>query len=141
MGTLWVEHQRGRTRALEELEASRPALALVEPSSPGIGPGQPLALATNPIYDRRTKATYVFWMLRDLAGDASLSAALRAYDPTADASKGYLRDQGSGTFEKILEERHCSPRSEMVLCRLGGCRQRPARYLDCQRVSRTRRGR
>ena len=103
MGTLWVEHQRGRTRALEELEANRPALALVEPSSPGISPGQPLALATNPIY-YRTKATYVFWMLRDLAGDASLSAALRAYDPTADASKGYLRDQGSGTFEKILED-------------------------------------
>jgi hypothetical protein len=103
MGTLWVERQRGRTRALEELEANRPALALAEPSSPGISPGQPLALATTPIY-YRTKATYVFWMLRDLAGDASLSAALRAYDPSADVSKGYLRDNGPGTFEKILEQ-------------------------------------
>lgn len=103
MGTLWVEHQRGRTRALEELEANRPALALEEPASPGISAGQPLALATKPIY-YRTKASYVFWMLRDLAGDAALSAALRAYDPTADASKGYLHDQGSGTFEKLLEQ-------------------------------------
>ncbi len=103
MGTLWVEHQRGRTRALEELEANRPALALEEPASPGISAGQPLALATKPIY-YRTKATYVFWMLRDLAGDAALSAALRAYDPAADASKGYLHDQGSGTFEKLLEQ-------------------------------------
>lgn len=103
MGTLWVEHQRGRTRALEELEASRPALALSEPSSPGISPGQPLALATSPIY-YRTKATYVFWMLRDLVGDAPLSAALRAYNPADDASKGYLHDQGSGTFEKLLEQ-------------------------------------
>jgi len=103
MGTLWVERQRGRTRALEELEANRPALALTEPASPGISAGQPLALATNPIY-YRTKATYVFWMLRDLAGDAPLSAALRAYDPAADASKGYLHDQGPGTFEKLLEQ-------------------------------------
>lgn len=103
MGTLWVEHQRGRTRALEELEANRPALALAEPSSPGVSTGQPLALATTPIY-YRTKATYVFWMLRDLAGDAALSAALRAYDPAADASKGYLQDQGPGTFEKLLEQ-------------------------------------
>ena len=32
-------------------------------------------------------------MLRDLAGDAALSAALRAYDPAADVSLGYLRDR------------------------------------------------
>ena len=103
MGTLWVEKQRGRTHALEELEASRAALALAEPSSPGVSPGQPLALAISPIY-YRTKATYAFWMLRDLAGDGALSAALRAYDPAADNSKGYLRDQGTGTFEKLLEQ-------------------------------------
>jgi hypothetical protein len=73
--------------------------------------GQPLALATNPVY-YRTKATYVFWMLRDLAGDAPLAAALRAYDPAADMSKGYLQDQsagaGAGTdagmFEKLLKQ-------------------------------------
>jgi hypothetical protein len=103
MATLWVERQSGRTRALEELEANRPALALAEPASPGISPGQPLALATSPAY-YRTKATYVFWMLRDLAGDAPLSAALRAYDPAADVSKGYLHDQGPGTFEKLLTQ-------------------------------------
>jgi hypothetical protein len=103
MGTLWVEKQRGRTRALEGLESARPALALAEPSSPGISPGQPLAFAISPIY-YRTKATYAFWMLRDVAGDATLSAALRAYDPSVDNSLGYLRDKGPGTFEKILEQ-------------------------------------
>jgi len=102
MGTLWVERQSGRTRALEELEANRSALALSEPASPGVGGGQPLALATSPIY-YRTKATYVFWMLRDLAGDETLSAALRAYDPSAE-SKGYLHDHGTGTFEKLLKQ-------------------------------------
>jgi hypothetical protein len=103
MGTLWMEKQSGRTRALEGLESTRPALALAEPSSPGASMGQPLALAISPIY-YRTKAAYFFWMLRDVAGDASLSAALRAYDPAADNSLGYLRDKGPGTFEKILEQ-------------------------------------
>jgi hypothetical protein len=113
MGTLWVEKQRGRTRALEELESTRPALALAEPSSPGISPGQPLALAISPIY-YRTKATYFFWMLRDIAGDASLSAALRAYDPSVDNSLGYLHDKGPGTFEKILEQ--ASVRRDLTWC-------------------------
>jgi hypothetical protein len=103
MGTLWVEKQRGRDQALGSLEAARPALALAEPESPGESVGQPLALAISPVY-YRTKAAYVFWMLRDVAGDASLSAALRAYDPKADASLGYGHDNGSSSFEKLLEQ-------------------------------------
>lgn len=103
MDTLWTEKQSGRTKALEQLEADRPALALAEPSSPGVSAGQPMAQAISPIY-YRTKATYIFWMLRDLAGDAALSAAFRAYDPAADRSRGYLEDHGPGTFEKLLEQ-------------------------------------
>jgi hypothetical protein len=99
MGTLWVERQRGRAQALESLEAARPALALAEPESPGQNAGQPLALAISPVY-YRTKATYVLWMLRDVAGDASLSAALRAYDPAQDFGK----DTGHSQFEKLLEQ-------------------------------------
>jgi aminopeptidase N len=108
MGTLWVEKQSGRDKALESLEATRPALALAEPSSPGESTGQPLAQAIAPIY-YRTKAAYVLWMLRDLAGDAALSAALRAYNPAADNSKGYGKDSGPGEFEQLVEqasERH-----------------------------------
>ena len=85
MGTLWVENQRGREQALGALEAARPALALAEPESPGESAGQPLAAAISPVY-YRTKAAYVFWMLRDLVGDPALSAALK----------------GTG-FEKLLE--------------------------------------
>ena len=58
------------------LEADRAALALAEPASPGLSPGQPLAHAISPVY-YRTKAAYVLWMLRDLAGDPALSAALK----------------------------------------------------------------
>jgi hypothetical protein len=83
ISTLWEEKQHGRDSALRMLEAGRPALALAEPASPGLSPGQPLATAISPVY-YRTKSAYVLWMLRDLAGDPALSAALRAYYPAAD---------------------------------------------------------
>jgi len=118
MGTLWIEKQRGRDQALGTLEAARPALALAEPESPGQGPGQPLDQAISPVY-YRTKATYVFWMLRGIVGDPTLSAALRAYDPAADQAPPYanpnLASQASASasgattapvssFEKLLEQ-------------------------------------
>jgi len=99
MGTLWLERTVGRARALESLESERRALALAEPGSPGMSAGQPLAEAISPIYYRE-KATYVLWMLRDVAGDEALSAALRAYDPVADANK----TDGAGDFRKVLEK-------------------------------------
>jgi hypothetical protein len=102
MGTLWVEKKRGRDQALGALEASRASLAIAEPESPGQSPGQPLAQAISPVY-YRTKATYVLWMLRDVVGDATLSAALRAYNPAADVSLGYGRDTAPGTFQMLLE--------------------------------------
>jgi hypothetical protein len=107
MNTVWLEKQGGRAKALETLEASRSALALAEPTSPGESAGQPLTQAISPIF-YRIKATYVFWMLRDLVGDAALSAALRAYDPAADASSEKSEPE-KRQFEKLVEqasERH-----------------------------------
>jgi len=95
MGTLWIEKQQGRDRALATLDGARPALALAEPPSPGEGDGQPLVACISPVY-YRTKAAYVFWMLRDLVSDATLSAALRAYDPSADTKPQY--------FETLIEQ-------------------------------------
>jgi hypothetical protein len=85
LSTLWVEKLRGRDQALGAMEASRAALALAEPESPGQNAGQPLTAAISPVY-YRTKAAYVLWMLRDLVGDPTLSAALRAYDPAQNFS-------------------------------------------------------
>jgi hypothetical protein len=99
METLWTEKQSGREQALGTLEAGRAALALAEPASPGESVGQPLAVAISPVY-YRTKAAYVLWMLRDLAGDTALSAALRAYDPAQDHGKG----AGGGSLEKQLKQ-------------------------------------
>jgi hypothetical protein len=103
MGTLWVEKQQGRQKALESLESSRTALALDEPASPGESPGQPLAQAISPIY-YRTKAAYVFWMLRDLAGDAALSTAFRSYSRSDDAATGLGSSASSAHFEKLVEQ-------------------------------------
>jgi hypothetical protein len=103
MGTLWIEHESGRKKALEALEANRAALALAEPPSPGESTGQPLGQAIAPIYYRE-KATYIFWMLRDLAGDPALSAAFRAYSPSADAALGLGEKSGAGMLEKLLEK-------------------------------------
>jgi hypothetical protein len=99
MGTLWLERQSGRAKALESLESERTALALAEPSSPGVSAGQPLAEAISPVY-YRTKTTYVLWMLRAVAGDPTLSAALRAYIPANDLGK----DTGRSSFERLLEQ-------------------------------------
>ncbi len=99
MGTLWVEKQHGRDDALGVLEADRPALALAEPASPGESSGQPLGVATAPIY-YRTKAAYVLWMLRDMVGDEALSSALRAYDPAKDTGSG----PGGGLLEQLVKK-------------------------------------
>jgi len=102
MGTLWIEKQQGREKALSALESGRPALALAEPASPGDAAGQPLAKAITPVF-YRTKGTYVLWMLRDIAGDPTLSAALRAYDPSQDLNKSGGKDAGENSFEALLE--------------------------------------
>jgi len=106
MGTLWVEKKQGRDVALQMLEADRAALAMAEPASPGESGGQPLAEATSPVY-YRTKAAYVFWMLRDLAGDPALSTTFQTYNPTA--SKDSAKSAAHGAFEKLLEESEAHP--------------------------------
>jgi hypothetical protein len=95
LGSLWVEQVQGREAALEALNSARSALALAEPTTPGEAGGQPLIQASDAVY-YRTKANYVLWMLRDLAGDDHLAAALQAYAPEQDTVPDY--------FEKLVEK-------------------------------------
>ncbi len=97
MGSLWLEQNRGRDVAIQQLDNTRGALSLAEPgdaASTGMD-RQALLVARDPVY-YRTKATYVLWMLRDLAGDNALARALRAYQPGSDTA-------GTG-FEQVLEQ-------------------------------------
>jgi hypothetical protein len=93
MGSLWTEQNRGRDAAIQQLDNTRGALSLAEPGD-AASTSQALLTARDPVY-YRTKATYVFWMLRDLAGENALGQALRAYQPGSDAT-------GAG-FEQVLE--------------------------------------
>ena len=95
VGTLWLDSTSGRRAAMDNLNAGRQALALVEPASPGQGAGQDLLHATSPAYFR-IKATYVLWMLRNLIGDAKLASTLQAYRPTEDTQDDY--------FERVVEK-------------------------------------
>ena len=116
MGTLWIEKQLGRDKALESLEASRPALALAEPSSPGESAGEPIARAISPVY-YRSKAAYLLWMLRDIVGEPALSAALRGLESAAgDGAEGSTAvgqseapgtaaaDRDGRTLERLLDQ-------------------------------------
>jgi hypothetical protein len=94
MGSLWLEKNHGRDFAIQQLDNTRGALSLAEPGDVAGADQQALMRARDPVY-YRTKATYVLWMLRDLAGDAALARALRAYQPGSDTA-------GTG-FEQVLE--------------------------------------
>jgi hypothetical protein len=99
MGSLWLEKRHGRDAALRSLETDRAALALIEPETPGTDDGQPLAQAISPVY-YRAKAAYILWMLRDLAGDQALSAALRAYN----SATAQGTPEARGSLEKLLKQ-------------------------------------
>jgi hypothetical protein len=93
MGSLWVEQNLGRDGAIRQLDNGRSALSLAEPGD-ALSTSEALVTAKDPVY-YRTKATYVFWMLRDLAGENALGQALRTYQPGSDTT-------GTG-FEQVLE--------------------------------------
>ncbi len=93
MASLWLEQNQGKGAAIQQLDNARGALSLAEPGDASSA-SQALVTARDPVY-YRTKATYVFWMLRDLAGENALAHALREYQPGSDAT-------GTG-FEQVLE--------------------------------------
>jgi hypothetical protein len=95
MGSVWTEHQDGREAAITEMDNQRGALSLAETSDPDSDPGQPLIAAHDPVF-YRTKALYVFWMLRGIVGDGPLASALKQYDAAQDTAPEY--------FERLLEK-------------------------------------
>jgi hypothetical protein len=103
---LWMEREAGREIAYQRMEQQRPALALVEPDlsvagvSSGLSEnsdensGESLIDARDDVY-YRTKAAYVWGMLRDMVGQKALAAAMLQYEAA--------QDSNPNTFEKLLE--------------------------------------
>jgi hypothetical protein len=82
------EQQGGRQTALAYMQTLLPPLQAAEAKpAPSAAPG--LVNSTDEIM-YRVKAMYVWWMLRDMTGDAALQQALRKYRPLDDKDTAYL---------------------------------------------------
>lgn len=101
----WAEREQGRDAATTLMESLVQPLSLGEPSFEDAdavakaGPGQPLIAARDEMFYRR-KAAAVWWMLRDLAGEAELKAALTAW--RSEPHKGDAREVAL-SLQKAIE--------------------------------------
>ena len=90
------ERQAGRVSANEFLAQVLPVLRQVErpAGSPTASAGQAETdslINTNDELLYRGKAAYVWWMFRDMLGDAALTKAIAAYRPEQDTEPAYLQ--------------------------------------------------
>src|SRR5581483_10442448 len=91
---LWREHQSGRRAALDYMGLRRTTLADAEKFIPGQkqdGDDHSLLRSADDDF-YRSKAMFVWWMLRDMLGDAVLRQIFSLYDPSKDATQSYLQD-------------------------------------------------
>lgn len=100
---LYSEHLEGRAAGIAFMRASLPPLVAVEKAavSPG-GTPQPLPTAYDDVY-YRTKAMYVWWMLRDMVGEVPVQRALAAYRPDQDKEPSYIQRLVQAQAKRDLE--------------------------------------
>jgi hypothetical protein len=101
------EQQDGRQAALEFMARHRIAIADAEKAL-AAAPSQNAAASQSMINTRteefyRSKAMYVWWMLRDMVGDAPLKKALAAYHPDQDKESAYLQHLIEAQTHRDLE--------------------------------------
>jgi hypothetical protein len=92
---VYREQESGRQSALDFVGLHRPALAEAEKAldrERSQNTGADESLISTSIEDLyRSKALYVWWMLRDMVGDVALKKALAAYRPEADTTPSYMQ--------------------------------------------------
>jgi hypothetical protein len=92
---LYRERLDGRKAALKFMDLHRFALADAEKaavSRPAATRGADESLLTTSVEEfYRSKAMYVWWMLRDMVGEEPLKKALAAYQPEQDKDPSYLQ--------------------------------------------------
>lgn len=97
------EHQGGRRAAIAYLGQFSAAIEVAEAQSHGMAVAgersdkqlvstglQPLITTSDEVFFR-TKAAYVWWMLRDMVGERPLQAALAHYHAADDRESGYMQ--------------------------------------------------
>jgi hypothetical protein len=90
---LYLEQQKGRQAALDYMGLHRSAFAEAEkqatmPRSEGTETRSLVNTSSEEFY--RSKAMYVWWMLRDMVGDQALKKALAAYRREQDNEASYM---------------------------------------------------
>ena len=93
---LAVDRRAGRKSALQFLNEYLPPLLSAEVAADTVPSGskdqsQNTLVNTSDEILLRGKGAFVFWMLRDMLGDAPLQRALAAYRPAQDSSPSYLQ--------------------------------------------------
>ncbi len=89
---MYREEQGGREAALDLLGIHRATFLEAEKdvtASPGKNAGQALATTFDEVYFR-SKAAYVWWMLRDMVGDEALKSAIGKYRAADDKDPKYV---------------------------------------------------
>ncbi|HEY1679767.1 MAG TPA: hypothetical protein VGG04_18775 [Candidatus Sulfotelmatobacter sp.] len=103
---LYLEQQKGKPAALDYMSAHRTALNEIEKTTSRAQSADEakdsLVNTTNEeLY--RSKAMCVWWMLRDMVGDAVLKKVIAAYRPEQDKDPSYVQRLLSAQTERDLE--------------------------------------
>jgi hypothetical protein len=90
---LYLEHEKGRPAALDYMVAHRSGLVQIESTAAG---SQPTDSSSRSLVNTAneelcgSKALSVWWMLRDMIGDAALKKAIALYRPDQDHDASYM---------------------------------------------------
>ena len=103
---LYVEREKGRAAAIEYMGLHRSALGEIEatstvPRSEDEVNRSLVNTTSEELY--RSKAMYVWWMLRDMVGDAALKKAIAAYRPEQDKEPSYTQRLIAAQTQRDLE--------------------------------------
>lgn len=101
------ERQDGRRAAIDFMHTRLPVLIAAEEQNAGSAKpsgdaAQSLISTTDEVY-YRTKAMYVWWMLRDMLGDIPLQAVLKSYKGDQDRDPAYVQHLVAGQGKRDLE--------------------------------------
>jgi hypothetical protein len=103
---LYLEQQSGRKAALDYMGSHRSALSEIEtPATPPRSEDEVNRSLVNTTSEElyRSKAMCVWWMLRDLVGDAALKKAIAAYRPEQDKEPSYMPRLIAAQTQRDLE--------------------------------------
>jgi hypothetical protein len=103
---LYLEQQKGRRSALDYMGLHRSAFSEAEkPTTPPRSEDEVNRSLVNTTSEElyRSKAMYVWWMLRDMIGEPALKRALAAYRPEQDKEPSYMPRLIAAQTQRDLE--------------------------------------